>query len=120
MKDMSMVRKTLLDIIVKKQGAFDGDDWCADFALEWNDEVSELIDNAVSDVSRAATALKNKDDLELCVAIGRARTRFLDLSGFFRDICDDFETLVREVSWPEIPDNYVYEKSDERLNGWSR
>jgi len=110
MKDMSMVRKALIDIITEKQGAFDGDDWCADFALDWNDEVSELIDNAVSDVSRAATALKNKDDLELCVAIGRARTRFLDLSGFFRDICNDFETLVREVSWPEIPDNYVYDK----------
>lgn len=111
MKDGEVFRKTLIDLIAEKWGTFEAESWAADYRLNWNDELSELMGNAVSDVSRVAQALKNKDDVELCVAAGRARTGFLDLSNFFRGIFDDFDALVRETEWQEIPDDYVYDKT---------
>lgn len=111
MNDNNAVKRFLIEFIAEKRGGFDGDEWEADYKLDWNEEFSELMIKAAADVSRAAAALRSKDEVELGASVISARISFMDLSGFFRNIFDDFDVIARETPWPEIPDDFVYDKS---------
>lgn len=109
MKNLDGVKRLIVQLVESKIGVFDGYEWEADYNLNWDSEFSERLDAAFYDVGKAAVALRDKDDVTLIAAVLGSRTDFLDLSNFFRDIYEDLDALATDISWPDIPEDFVYE-----------
>ncbi len=105
MNDFESVKNLIIQLVKEKTGSFDGNSLEADYKLDW-----ERLGNAFYNMSRAASAKENADDVMLKVALMNSRVDFMDLANFFRDIYDDLDALVKKPFWPEIPKGFDYEK----------
>lgn len=110
MNDFESVKQLIIELMKEKTGSFDGNSLEADYKLDWEAELSERLGNAFYNMSRAASAKENADDVMLKVALMNSRVDFMDLANFFRDIYDDLDALVKKPFWPEIPKGFDYEK----------
>lgn len=110
MNDFESVKNLIIQLVKEKTGSFDGNSLEADYKLDWEAELSERLGNAFYNMSRAASAKENEDDVMLKVALMNSRVDFMDLANFFRDIYDDLDALVKKPFWPEIPKGFDYEK----------
>lgn len=109
MKDFESVKKLIIQLVKDKAGDFDGGSWEADYKLNWEGELAERLANAFYNMSRAASAKENTDDVMLKAALLNSRTDFMDLANFFRDIFDDLDALLRKPVWPDIPEGFDYQ-----------
>ncbi|MEW7859083.1 hypothetical protein AB2M95_24490 [Pseudomonas chlororaphis] len=110
MNDLEVVKGFLIQLIQDKKGDFESGEWEADYDLNWGSEFSERIDRGFYNVAKAIAARKSKDDVMLKVALLNARVDFMDLANFFRDIYDDIDALLKDTSWPEVPEGFDYEQ----------
>ena len=110
MNDFESVKNLIIQTVKEKTGDFDGDSQEADYSLNWKDELSEMLEFVLFNMSKAASARESGDDVMLQAALLHSRIHLMNLSGFFRDIRDDLEALLLEPDWPEIPDGFSYGK----------
>lgn len=108
MNDFESVKNLIVQLVKEKSGGFDGDSWEADYKLEWESELSERLEKAFFNMSRAASARESGDEVMLKAALIHSRMDFMDLANFFRDIYDDLDALVVKTFWPEIPPGFEY------------
>ncbi|WP_447768676.1 hypothetical protein [Pseudomonas kilonensis] len=106
MSDLEELKGVIVKLMEAREGGFEGADWVADYSLNWDAEFLERFEEGRKCIAKALESLEREDDVGLIVAIILGRTRFLDLSNFFRDIYDDLDVLVKHPSWPKIPDDY--------------
>jgi hypothetical protein len=106
MSDLEELKGVIVKLLETKEGRFEGADWEADYNLNWDAEFLGRLEEGRKCIAKALESLEGKDDVGLAVAIIIGRTRFLDLSNFFRDIYDDLDVLAKHPSWPKIPDDY--------------
>ncbi|GFM84603.1 hypothetical protein PSCICO_00020 [Pseudomonas cichorii] len=110
MKDLNDVRELMVSIFRYKEVDFFDGEWSSNYKLNWGEELEALVRDALGDVGKLSSALNSGDDVMAVAAVAMARVRFLKLSDFFFAIHEDFEKLLhlKEVEWPDIPDDYVY------------
>jgi hypothetical protein len=108
MNDLDVIKGFIVQLVQDKKGSFDGGEWEADYKLSWNSEFAERIEKGRSNIAKAMSARKNKDEVMLKAALLHARVDFMDLASFFRDIYEDLDALVKDKSWPEIPEDFDY------------
>lgn len=110
MNDLDVVKGFIVQLVQDRKGSFDDGEWEADYKLNWDSEFAERMEKGLLNIAKAISARKSEDDIMLKAALLHARVDFMDLANFFRDIYDDLDTLVRDKSWPEIPENFDYEQ----------
>ena len=108
MNDLESVKNLIIQTVKEKTGDFDGDGLEADYKLNWKDELSEMLELVLFNMSKAASARERGDDVVLQAALMHSCIHLMNLSGFFRDIRDDLEALLLGPGWPEIPDGFSY------------
>jgi hypothetical protein len=108
MNDLESVKNLIIQTVKEKTGDFDGDGLEADYKLNWKDELSEMLELVLFNMSKAASARERGDDVMLQAALMHSCIHLMNLSGFFRDIRDDLESLLLGPGWPEIPDGFSY------------
>lgn len=113
MNDFESVKKLIIQLVKDKAGDFDGDSWEGDYKLNWEAELAERLASTFYNMSRAASAKADSNEVMLKAALLNSRTDFMDLANFFRDIYDDLDALVKHPAWPKIPKGFDYGKISE-------
>ncbi|WP_130903351.1 hypothetical protein [Pseudomonas sp. Sample_23] len=113
MNDLESVKHFIVELMEEKTGRFDENSLEADYKLDWESELSERLGNAFYNMSRAASAKADSNEVMLKAALLNSRTDFMDLANFFRDIYDDLDALVKHPAWPKIPKGFDYGKISE-------
>ncbi|WP_085633318.1 MULTISPECIES: hypothetical protein [unclassified Pseudomonas] len=110
MNDFESVKSLIIQTIKERSGSFDGDSLEADYRMNWDEDLSEVLEYVLCNMSNAAFAKQSGDDVMLKVALMNSCIRLKELFFFFRDIQDDLEAFVLESGWPEVPEGYVYKE----------